>query len=193
MSRQASLADQTTCPPSNSSAASITACGGMDAGLHRDGRCASCYRRSPGCAARCSCVPYGPLRSGRVGPNSATTGTRNAAARCMGPVSPPMKSAARRVSEISSPTEHFTGVATPPLASRTASASASSPGPWLTTTAKPRLASAGATAPYDSAGQHFAPQPAPGFTIANRSAASCASVRSAQASAAGSTGNNGSM
>ena len=60
-------------------------------------------------------VPKGPLRSGRVGPNNATTGTRNAAARCMGPVSPPMKRAARRVSAINSPTEHFSGTATPPL------------------------------------------------------------------------------
>src|SRR5262249_2543974 len=38
-------------------------------------------------------VPYGPVRAGSVGPKSATTGIFKAAARCMGPVSPPMKSA----------------------------------------------------------------------------------------------------
>ncbi len=40
-----------------------------------------------------------------------------------GPVSPPTKSAARRVSAINSPTEHFTGSAEPPLAWWTALAS----------------------------------------------------------------------
>ena len=50
-------------------------------------------------------VPNGPLRAGLVGPKIATTGTPRAAARCMGPVSPPMKSRARRVSAINSVSE----------------------------------------------------------------------------------------
>ena len=59
------------------------------------------------------------------------------------------------------------GVAVSLLADRTASGSASSPGPWLTITDMPRSAKARATAPNDSAGQRFAPQPAPGFTMAS--------------------------
>ena len=48
-------------------------------------------------------VAYGPLRAGSVGPKIATTGTCSAAARCKGPVSPPINSRTRRVSAMSSP------------------------------------------------------------------------------------------
>src|SRR5579872_822232 len=61
-------------------------------------------------------VPQGPLRTGSVGPKIATTGTCNAAARCNGPVSPPINNRARRVSAMSSETEHEMGCALPPLA-----------------------------------------------------------------------------
>src|ERR1019366_6793847 len=160
------LADQPCFSPSNWSTASITACGWIETRpSSRRSVCVVLYTLS-GLRRTTLGVPKGPLRSGRVGPNNATTGTRNAAARCMGPVSPPTKRRARRISAINFPTEHFNGTATPPLELRTASASASSPGPWLTSTAMPRSTKARATAPNDSDGQHFAPQPAPGLRIA---------------------------
>src|SRR6185437_10002354 len=56
---------------------------------------------------------YGPFRAGSVGPKIATTGTPSAAARCRGPVSPPMKRLAWRVSEMSSPREQVIGCAAP--------------------------------------------------------------------------------
>src|SRR5208283_1880441 len=78
--------------------------------------------------------------------------------------------------------------ATLSLDSQTAAASFSSPGPWLTATAIPRFARARATAPKDSADQHFAPQPAPGFSIARGSPPNLAMNSSAQASCSGSSG-----
>ena len=74
-------------------------------------------------------VPNGPLRAGFVGPKIATTGIFNAAARCIGPVSPPMNRRARRVSAINSETGQEIFRAAPALAASTAAASSSSPGP----------------------------------------------------------------
>ena len=60
-------------------------------GLHRDGRCASCCTRSEDCVA-----PRWACRKDHCAPAAWARTTqprerRNAAARCMGPVSPPMK------------------------------------------------------------------------------------------------------
>ncbi len=63
-----------------------------------DVRYGGSWWRSAGCAKPYFALPQGPLRSGFVGPKRPTTGTPSAAARCMGPVSPPIKSPARRVS-----------------------------------------------------------------------------------------------
>src|ERR1017187_2978182 len=102
------LADQPCFSPSNWSAASITACGSIETRpSSRRSVCVVLYTLS-GLRRTTLGVPKGRLRSGRVGPNNATTGTRNAAARCMGPVSPPTKRRARRISAINFPTEHFT-------------------------------------------------------------------------------------
>ena len=147
LGRRVARRPQPRATPSNSSAASMTCCGSILASALSGS--AVCERLSvlSGLRKTRLHVPNGPLRWGLVGPNSATTGTLSAAARCIGPVSPPMNRRARRVIAINSAIEHVSRCAVPPLACCTALASGSSPGPWLISTAKPRSCRARATAP----------------------------------------------
>jgi hypothetical protein len=117
------------------------------------------------CEIVTSCGNHGPLRSGYVGPNSATIGVATAPAMCSGPVSPEMISRALRAR----PTRSLIVVggdnsAAPEDAAMTAAASDSSPGPHNTTDARPSSCRiAAATAPNRSGGQRLFGQAAPGL------------------------------
>ena len=91
----------------------------------------------------------GPVKAAEVDPNGTTTGVPRAAAKCIGPVSPPIKSAARRVSDSNCPMVQATGFASPSLAFSTAApnSASASPGPTFTIVLMPSLASAFATSP----------------------------------------------
>jgi hypothetical protein len=111
---------------------------------------------------------HGPLRSKRVGPNSATIGVPTAPAMCSGPVSPDTISAALRAM----PTRSVivVGGATSALAEEaatTADASACSPGPQSTTERRPASrVNIDASAPKRSGGHRLFGHAAPGLRIA---------------------------
>ena len=87
--------------------------------------------RSPACGWSRSphrAAPANAFRKAHCAPDRSahrlpTTGRSSAAARCSGPVSPAITTAARRASAINCPTEHGTARANPSLASTTRSAS----------------------------------------------------------------------
>ena len=91
-----------------------------------------------GCRSTREAVPYGPFRTGSVGPYSPTTGLSSAAARCSGPVSPAITTAARRTSAIICVTEHATSIAAPSLDSTTRLPSSSSVDAAFTSVRIPR-------------------------------------------------------
>jgi len=63
------------------------------------------------CAIRCSAFHKARFRAGSVGPKMVTTGTPRAAARCIGPVSPPTNKRARRARAINSVIEDCIAIA----------------------------------------------------------------------------------
>ena len=115
-----------------------------------------------------------------------TTGFSSTAARCSGPVSPPITSDACRISGINCPTEQGNTRAKPSLAAATRSASGDPPGDAFTTDRTPARPSAAATAPNRSAGHTFAPHPPPAEIRQNRSPATASRAQIWSASSIGS-------
>ena len=126
-------------------------------------------------AIGCFRGPYAPHQSARLGPCRLIVGVPTATARCIGPVSDPTNSAARRHKAANSIID-VAGAsrACEPLAATIRSADGNSLGtPQTATLANPCVsARCRASSPYRSAGQSFDGQPAPGLSIANRPAAS---------------------
>src|SRR5690242_17992736 len=104
-----------------------------------------------------SCGASGPLRDGRVGPYSPTTGVPTADAMWVGPVSPDTISEAPRASATISATLVCGDTnAAPEAAAATSAASACSPGPHNTTDRGPmRSRMPAASAPNLEGGQRL--------------------------------------
>ena len=142
-----------------------------------DARYGGNWWRSAGCVKPYCAVPQGPLRSGFVGPNRPTTGTPSAAARCMGPVSPPIKSSgpARQFDKLRNGAgDRFCGAAAGFRDLLRQSAPRRDQN-LPVSERQPRQAGEPLRR-KKTRGQHFAPHPAPGLRIQNRnprSASNC--------------------
>src|SRR5678815_1079257 len=105
----------------------------MQAALRRHRRLYR-HEQAPVRATTQSAVDQGPLRSARVGPNSATSGVPTAAAMCSGPVSPEIRMrAGLAIANRSAIDVAGAGSAAPSEAAETCCASGFSLGPQSTT------------------------------------------------------------